>query len=72
MSVKHNLQIFQCSCTLFKDSYIDYTFKDEAIMESKIVNIIHIYMDLLCKYRFHLLQECFYSFIYIITFVKII
>ena len=28
MYVTHNFQEFQGLCTLFKDSYIDYTFKD--------------------------------------------
>ena len=32
-------------CSLFKDLYIDYTLKDEAIIESKIINFI--YSDLI-------------------------
>ena len=36
MYVKHNFQVFQCVGTLLKDSYIDCTNKNEAIIESKI------------------------------------
>ena len=34
MYVKHNFQVFQCLWTLFKNTYLDYTFKDESIIES--------------------------------------
>lgn len=40
MYVKHISQVFQCLCTLLKDSYIDYTFKDESIVESEMVNFV--------------------------------
>ena len=33
MYVRHNFQLFQCLRTLFKDSYIDYAFKDESIIK---------------------------------------
>ena len=36
----HNLKAFKCSCILIKDSYIDNTFKDELVIESKIINLI--------------------------------
>ena len=35
----HYIYVFQC--ILFKDSYIDNTFKDESIIESKIINFIN-------------------------------
>ena len=33
LHVDNDVQVAQCSCSLFKDSYIDYTLKDEAIFE---------------------------------------
>ena len=33
MHVKHNFELFQRLCNLFKVSYIDYTFNDESIIE---------------------------------------
>ena len=35
------MYVYQCMCTLFKDSYIDYMFKDETIIEFKIINFIN-------------------------------
>ena len=38
MYVMYNFQLFQCLCTLFKDSY-----KDETIIEYKIMYFISVF-----------------------------
>ena len=34
-------RIFQCFCTLFNKSHIDYTLKDETNIEFKIIHFIN-------------------------------
>ena len=47
--VKNIVQVFQCLCILFKHSYTYYTFKDESIIEYKI--IISFLINYPCKIR---------------------
>ena len=65
--VKHNLRVFQCLCSLYNDSYIDYTFKDKPIIESEIIDFNYIFSTfsiqniIFCSYKEIIVEGDFLS-----------